>query len=84
MEIEMKLISYVLVSLSLLLLSQIAAAYPTNITGIWTVRANQSPGVMNITFQSTAAGACKLILGDILGTPLSGYYCPNTGRMRVS
>ena len=78
----MKPIKYVLVSLSLLLFSQVVAAYPTSVVGNWAVRANQTPGNMNITFQSTAAGPCKLIQGNIFGSPITGFYCPNTGRIQ--
>lgn len=74
-------LSSVLMGLSLLLLSQAAAAWPTSVFGTWNVRANQTPGTMHITFQS-GAGACRQILGDILGSPMQGFYCPSTGRIQ--
>lgn len=74
--------SSILVGSSLLLLSQAASAgFLASVVGTWNVRANQSVGTMNITFQS-ATGACRKISGDILGLPMVGFYCPATGRIQ--
>lgn len=79
---KIKSLSPILVSLSLLLLSQTAsAAYLTSVVGTWNVRANQTVGTMQITFQS-ASGSCRQILGSILGSSMQGFYCPSTGRIQ--
>jgi hypothetical protein len=60
------------------------AAYPTSVVGTWNARANQTPGTMNITFQS-GSGVCRQISGTYtsFGTfAVQGFYCPATGKIQ--
>ena len=58
----------------------VATAAPlANVTGNWSVVANQSAGVLAIV--QGAGAPCAPINGTIFGNPVRGYYCPSTGRI---
>ncbi len=79
---KIKLLSTTFVALAFFAASQIASAdgWPTSVVGNWNVRANNSVGVLSITFQA-AAGQCRQISGAIFGNPIQGFYCPASGRI---
>ena len=66
-------------ALSLVWGSVATAAPLANVSGNWSVVANQSAGVLAI-FQGAGA-PCAPINGTIFGNLVRGYYCPSTGRI---
>ena len=63
--------------------SAFADGWPVSVTGTWSVRGNQSPGVLVITqFVGAAGSQCKPIRGTIYGVDaVEGFYCPGSGRI---
>jgi len=61
----------------------LAQAYPANVVGTWTIRANDTlPFTFTVQSQSSDS-PCALIAG-VLGAPndtITGYYCPATGAV---
>lgn len=57
----------------------LAADWPTNISGTWSVVANQTEGKLIIS--QSGSGTCKRIVGTIFGGPIQGSYCPGAGTL---
>ncbi len=58
----------------------VASAAPlANVSGNWSVVANQSVGLLAIV--QGAGAPCAPINGTIFGNPVRGFYCPPTGRI---
>jgi hypothetical protein len=58
----------------------LAAGWPTSVVGTWSVLGNQSPGLLQITFEFNTGG-CGPISGTIYGNNIQGFYCPSSGRI---
>ena len=66
------------------LAAQPAAAdgWPTSVKGTWQINANNSTGTLVISTQSAATTKqCRKITGNLLGSPMVGFYCINSGRI---
>jgi len=79
------LASAVAVSASLLLSGIASAAPPTNVVGVWSILVDQTPTTLDITNQGGAGApggsACRLIIGSLGIAPITGHYCPGSGRI---
>jgi hypothetical protein len=58
------------------------AAPPANVLGSWNLQANQTPGRLIVSNQGSTAGPCTAIGGTAFGNPMTGVYCPATGRIQ--
>jgi hypothetical protein len=58
----------------------LADGWPTSVLGTWSVTANHATGKLLITTQGSS-GDCQVISGTILGDPMHGFYCPQSGRI---
>jgi hypothetical protein len=67
--------------------SAFADGWPFSVTGNWSVRGNQSPGVLVIQqFAGLPGSQCKPIRGtidlvDAVADAIEGFYCPGSGRI---
>lgn len=62
-----------------------AAAPPASVIGSWSLQTDQTYTTLDLTNQG-ASGApgssvCRIILGSIGASPISGIYCPASGRI---
>ena len=67
-------------SLALALGVSTAQAQPSDVSGVWRVKANAHVGTLTIRQQSNSE-VCKPIKGTIYSSAIEGYYCPSTGRI---
>jgi hypothetical protein len=51
------------------------------VIGTWNLQANQASGQLVVANQGST-GACKAIGGTAFGNPMTGVYCPVTGRIQ--
>jgi hypothetical protein len=61
----------------------LAQAYPANVVGEWSIRANDTQLFTFTVQQESSDTPCALITG-IMGAPndpITGYYCPATGAV---
>jgi hypothetical protein len=63
--------------------SAFADGWPASVAGNWSVRGNQSPGVLALAqFAGLPGSQCKPIRGVIYGVDrVEGFYCPGSGRI---
>lgn len=57
------------------------AKAPLDVSGTWVAVANQTTGWLVMTQQVNERGRCQTVTGTMLGTPISGLYCPGLGRL---
>jgi hypothetical protein len=57
------------------------AAPPTSLVGTWNGFSNQTALQLVITSQGT--GPCRTVQGTMGSNPVSGFYCPRTGRLNL-
>jgi hypothetical protein len=57
------------------------AQAPFDISGTWVAVANQTTGWLVMTQRVNERGRCQTVTGTMLGTPISGLYCPRRGRL---
>ena len=79
---SVKTTGYLLATAALGMVVSSASAWatpPASVVGTWDATANRSSLTLAITSQS-GAGPCPAIVGSIDGSPIQGFYCPNTGR----
>ena len=58
-----------------------SAAPPPSVVGNWSILANQTFGQVIVSHQGPA-GTCRALGGTAFGQPMSGIYCPSTGRIQ--
>jgi hypothetical protein len=77
MTLKLKLTIAVAAQLS----AAVAFAAPPSVVGNWSILANSAfPGQLIVTTQS-GGGNCKAITGTVFANPITGFYCPTTGRI---
>ena len=59
-----------------------ADGWPADVSGSWSIIANQVGSTMVLTQGAAGAGSqCLPIHGTVFGDTLEGFYCPGSGRI---